>query len=135
LRQIRAAFHGQDVEVLAVDLPFYGGPDACLHLMSFISIVDRDLALVYLPLMPVPLWRLLDARGFRMVEVPEGEYATMASNVLALSPGKCLMLAGNPITKRRLETAGCQVLTYKGDEISMKAEGGPTCLTRPIWRE
>jgi len=45
------------------------------------------------------------------------------------------MLAGNPITKRRLETAGCQVLTYKGDELSMKAEGGPTCLTRPIWRE
>ena len=73
-------------------------------------------------------------RGFRFVEVPEVEYKTMAPNVLALAPGKCLMLEGNPVTKKKLEDAGCEVFTYKGDEISLKAEGGATCLTRPILR-
>jgi N-dimethylarginine dimethylaminohydrolase len=69
-----------------------------------------------------------------VIEVPESEFATMGTNVLALAPGECLMLEGNPITRARLEAAGCEVLTYKGDEISLKAEGGPTCLTRPILR-
>jgi N-dimethylarginine dimethylaminohydrolase len=132
LRQLRAAL--PDVEVISVDLPYYEGPEACLHLMSFISIVDTDLAAVYLPLMPVPFWQFLKARGFRLVEVPDEEYLTMGPNVLALAPGKCLMLQQNRTTKQRLEAAGCEVLVYQGDEISLKAEGGPTCLTRPILR-
>ena len=70
-----------------------------------------------------------------MVEVPESEFMTMASNVLALAPGECLMLAGNPQTQQLLEAAGCEVQTYRGDELSHKAEGGATCLTRPILRE
>jgi N-dimethylarginine dimethylaminohydrolase len=132
LRQLREAL--PDVEVISVDLPYYEGPDACLHLMSFISIVDHDLAVVYLPLMPVPFWQLLKDRDFRLVEVPGEEFLTMGPNVLALAPGKCLLLQHNPITKRRLEAAGCEVSFYRGDEISLKAEGGPTCLTRPILR-
>jgi N-dimethylarginine dimethylaminohydrolase len=76
----------------------------------------------------------LDRRGFTVIAVPDAEFATMAPNVLALSPGRCIMLEGNPVTQRRLEDAGCQVATYRGDEISLKAEGGPTCLTRPICR-
>jgi len=82
----------------------------------------------------VPFWNNLLERGFRLVEVPEEEFATMGPNVLALAPGRCLMLEGNPVTRRRLEQAGCEVLTYRGREISLKAEGGPTCLTRPVWR-
>lgn len=132
LRQLREILTG--VEVLPVDLPYFTGPEACLHLLSLISIVDHDLAVVYPPLMPVTFWRMLQDRGFRLVEVPEEEFATMAPNVLALAPRKCLMIEGNPITRRRLEEAGCEVLTYRGREISLKAEGGPTCLTRPIWR-
>lgn len=123
-----------DVEVIGVDLPYFMGPEACLHLMSFISIVDHDLAVVYPYLMPVPFWQLLERKGFRFVEVPESEWLTMGPNVLAIEPGKCLMLDKNPITKQRLEAAGCEVLTYKGDEISLKAEGGATCLTRPVLR-
>jgi len=96
--------------------------------------VDDDLAVVYLPLLPVSFWRLLRDRGIRLVEVPEAEFATQAPNVLALAPRKLLMLEGNPVTQRRLEEAGCEVLTYRGREISLKAEGGPTCLTRPVWR-
>lgn len=133
LRQLREILTG--VEVLPVELPFFTGPDACLHLLSLISIVDRDLAVVYPPLMPVSFWRLLNDRGFRLVEVPEEEFPTMGPNVLALGPRKCLMLEGNPVTRDRLERAGCEVLTYRGREISLKAEGGPTCLTRPIWRK
>jgi N-dimethylarginine dimethylaminohydrolase len=131
LRQLREIL---DIEVLPVELPYFTGPEACLHLLSLISIVDRDLAVVYPSLMPVSFWRTLRDRGFRLVEVPEEEFATMGPNVLALAPSRCLMLEGNPETRRRLESAGCEVLTYRGREISLKAEGGPTCLTKPILR-
>jgi dimethylargininase len=132
LRQLREILSG--VEVLPVDLPYFTGPEACLHLLSLISIVDRDLAVVYPPLLPVSFWKTLRDRGFRLVEVPEEEFPTMGPNVLALAPRKCLMLEGNPVTRRRLEQAGCEVLTYRGREISLKAEGGPTCLTQPVLR-
>ena len=110
------------------------GPAACLHLLSLISIVDHDLAVVYPPLLSTPFWQLLQRRGFRLVEVPDEEFATMGPNVLALAPGECLMLEGNPVTQRRLEAASCEVQTYRGNELSLKAEGGATCLTRPILR-
>jgi N-dimethylarginine dimethylaminohydrolase len=84
--------------------------------------------------MPVPFWQLLTTHGIHTIDVPEAEFLTMGTNVLALAPRCCLMLEGNPVTKRRLEEAGCEVITYKGSELSLKAEGGPTCLTRPILR-
>jgi N-dimethylarginine dimethylaminohydrolase len=135
LRQLREALAGQGIRIVPVELPYYTGPDACLHLLSLVSIVDQRLAVVYPPLLSVPFWQFLQDVGFQLVEVPEEEFATMGPNVLALAPRRCLMLEGNPITQRRLEAAGCHVLTYRGAEISLKAEGGPTCLTRPILRE
>jgi dimethylargininase len=132
--QLRAALEPIGVTVLPVELPYYIGPDACLHLMSLISMVDHGLAVVYSPLLAVPFWQELARRGIRLVDCPEEEFLTMATNVLALSPGECLMLEGNPVTQHRLEAAGCEVQTYRGDEISLKAEGGATCLTRPILR-
>jgi N-dimethylarginine dimethylaminohydrolase len=120
--------------VLPVELPYYTGPEACLHLLSLISIVDRQVAVVYPPLLAVPFWQELKRRDFKLIEVPDAEFATMGPNVLALAPGQCLMLEGNPITRQRLEEAGCEVMTYRGNEISLKAEGGPTCLTRPVLR-
>jgi len=134
LCQLREALTGLGVDTVPVPLPYHAGPQACLHLMSFISIVDHQVAVIYSPLMPVPFWQFLKNRGFRFIEVPEEEFETMGTNVLALSPGQCLMLKGNPITRRRLQEAGCQVFTYQGKEISLKAEGGATCLTRPILR-
>ncbi len=135
LRQLREALAGIGVKVIAVELPYYTGPEACLHLLSMISIIDYRVAVVHLPLMAVPFWQELRRRDFKLIEIPASEYDTMATNVLALAPRKCLMLEGNPLTKRLLEDAGCEVLTYRGNDISLKAEGGPTCLTRPIWRE
>lgn len=131
--QLRSAVPA-DVTVVPVHLPYFTGPEACLHLMSFISIVDHDAAVVYPPLMPVPFWQMLEKRGFRFVEVPENEFWTMGPNVLAIAPGQCIMLAGNPVTQQRLTAAGCEVSVYKGEEISLKAEGGATCLTRPVLR-
>lgn len=134
LNQLDQALQPLGVKLIPVALPYYGGPEACLHLMSLISLVDERLAVIYPPLLPVPFWQYLAEQEFRFVEVPEEEFATMGPNVLALAPGQCLMLEGNPITQQRLEAAGCEVLTYKGNEISLKAEGGATCLTRPILR-
>jgi len=134
LRQLREALAGAGVTIIPVELPYYTGPEACLHLLSLISIVDHQLAVVYPPLLSVPFWLYLQERKFRLIEVPREEFETMGPNVLALAPGRCLMLDGNPITQQRLEKAGCEVLTYRGDEISRKAEGGATCLTRPILR-
>ena len=126
------AFPG--VEVIRFDLPHYNGAAEVLHLMSFLSPLDADLALVYPRLAPVRLLELLAERGIRTVEVPNEEFESMGSNVLALGPRRALALEGNDETRRRLEQAGVDVVTYRGDEISRKGDGGPTCLTRPILR-
>lgn len=123
------------VTVMPVQLPHWRGPGECLHLLSLISPVAPGLAVVYLPLMAASFVEFLREREWRFVEVPDEEFDSMGCNVLALAPHRCLMLDGNPVTKGRLETAGCEVLTYRGEEISLNRAGGPTCLTRPIWRE
>jgi N-dimethylarginine dimethylaminohydrolase len=134
LRQLRELLGSLVNEIIPVPLPYWTGPQDCLHLLSFISIVDKDLAVVYSRLMPVPFREWLLERDFQLVEVPDAEYDSLACNVLALAPRQCVMLAGNPETQRRLEQAGAQVWTYNGDNISLKGTGGPTCLTRPILR-
>ncbi len=121
------------VDVLAFDLPYATGPADVLHLLSVISPLDRDLALVYLPLMPVGLYQLLAEREIELVEVADEEYATLGCNVLALGPRRALTVDGNAETRRRLEAAGVEVLTYTARELS-KGDGGPTCLTRPLAR-
>jgi N-dimethylarginine dimethylaminohydrolase len=132
--QLAAALRPLGASTVEVPLPYGGGPEACLHLMSLISVLDRDLAVAHLPLLPVPFVELLHDLGFSIVEVPDAELATMGPNVLATGPRQCLALRGSPITRNRLQAAGCEVATYRGDELSLKAEGGPTCLTRPLWR-
>jgi dimethylargininase len=123
-----------DVDVLTFDLPHYRGPGEVLHLLSFVSPLDSDLALLYPPLAPTRLLQLLAERGLRTVEVPDEEYGSLGCNVLALGPRVALALDGNPETRRRLERAGVDVRVYKGEELSLKGDGGPTCLTRPLLR-
>ena len=133
IAQLRALL-GESVDVVEFDLPHFRGPDECLHLMSFVSPLDVDLAVAYLPMVPVRLLEILRDRDIRVVEVPDDEFASMGPNVLALGPRIALALAGNPETRRRMEMAGVDVRTYVGDEISRKGDGGPTCLTRPLER-
>ena len=131
LKEITAPFVD---EFIVVQLPHDQGEEECLHLMSFISMVDHDLAVVHSRLMPVFFRQLLIERGIEMVEVPEEEYHTLGCNVLALAPRVCIMVDGNDSTKRQLIDAGATVYEYKGEEISVKGTGGPTCLTSPVVR-
>ena len=134
VRQLSACLSPLERCVLPVELPFHTGPGHCLHLLSLISILDHDLAAVYPPLMSVPFYQELESRGIDLVEISNAEFATQASNVLALAPRKLLMLEENVQTIRKLEARGCEVVSYRGLEISHKAEGGPTCLVLPLHR-
>ena len=134
IRQLSALL-GAGVDLHIVPLAAPDHPDDVFHLMSIISPVDRDLAVIYPPLMPQAFVEWLAGHGISFIEVPDEEYAAMACNVLALGPRDVLMLDRLPRTRALLEAAGCNVRTYKGDEISRKGEGGPTCLTCPLLRE
>jgi N-dimethylarginine dimethylaminohydrolase len=135
LRQLAQILAAEGASLRSVDLPHDRGPGHVLHLMSLISPVADDLAVVYPPLTPVALMETLAERGIRVVPVADDEYQTMGCNVLPVEPRRVLMLNGNPRTRAALESAGCQVHGYDGSEISLKGDGGPTCLTAPIWRD
>ncbi len=127
-----AALVGGDVRTF--DLPYWRGGAELVHLLSVISPVTDDLAVVYLPLLPAGLWELLGELDIRTIPVPDEEYPTLGCNVLAVRPGVLVMAAGNPVTQRALEAAGYEVHTYPASEIGINGSGGPTCMTRPILR-
>lgn len=134
IRQLQQLLFPIDVDIIVVPLPHFNGPEDVFHLMSIFSPVDKDLAIVFSPYMPIVFRNALLDRGFQLIEVPPEEFISMGCNVLALSARVCLILEGNPQTQRLMEEAGCQVITYPGTEISLKGGGGPTCLTRPVLR-
>jgi N-dimethylarginine dimethylaminohydrolase len=134
ISQLRAIL-GPSIELVVVPLPHWHGDGEVMHLMSLISPVGPNLAVVYSPLLPVPFRQWLLERGLTFIEVPHDEFDSMGTNALALSPLQCVMLAGNPKTRGALERAGIEVLEYEGREISGKGGGGPTCLTRPLLRD
>jgi dimethylargininase len=128
-----AALVGGDVRVF--DVPYWRGPAEFIHLLSVVSPVADDLAVVYLPLLPVGLWHLLGELGVRTIAVPDDEFPTLGCNVLAVRPGVVILAEGNPVTAAALAAAGCEVHTYAAKEIGINGSGGPTCLTRPIRRD
>ena len=134
IEQLKEILSDDIDEIIPVHLPHWTGPSDCLHLMSNISPIDRDLFLVYSKLLPVSFREYLISRGIKLIEVPDGEYESMGCNVLAISPKKVIMIEGNDMTKKLLEIEGVDVSTYPGLEISYKGAGGPTCLTRPFLR-
>ena len=135
IRQLTKLLGDCTEDVVVVPLPHWKGPSDVFHLMSIISPIDVDLALVYSPLLPIPFREFLLSRGISLVEVPKGEFDTMGCNVLTVAPRVCVMLEGNPETLKRLEGSGVEVHTFRGEEISAPGEGGPTCLTRPLLRK
>jgi N-dimethylarginine dimethylaminohydrolase len=132
--QMRTIMSTEGVTVVPVDLPHDRGPAHVLHLMSVLSPVADDLAVVFPPVAPVALMQTLAGRGVTIVAVDAGEYAAMACNVLAVRPRQVIMLEGNPLTRRALQRHGCEVHCYDGSDISLKGDGGPTCLTQPLLR-
>lgn len=134
IEQLKALLEPKGVEIIVAILPHYKGKSDVFHLMSILSPVDKDLAVVYSPLMPITFREELLARGYEFIEVPEEEFETMGCNVLAVAPRVCLMVEGNPVTYQRLIDAGCEVHPYEGNHISIPGGGGPTCLTRPMKR-
>ncbi|MHB8397637.1 MAG: dimethylarginine dimethylaminohydrolase family protein [Candidatus Limnocylindrales bacterium] len=123
---------GGDVRIF--DVPYWDGPAELVHLLSVVSPVADDLAVVHLRLLPAGLWELLAELGIRLIDVPPDEFATLGSNVLAVRPGVVVVVDGNPATARALAAAGCEVHPYTATEIGLNGSGGPTCITRPILR-
>ncbi len=118
-----------------LDLPHWHGPGECLHLLSLISLIDTDLALVYPELAPIALIETLKIRGVQIIEVPRAEFESQGCNALTLEPRKCLTVAGNANIQKSLEKEGVEVIEFEGNEICLNRTGGPTCLVCPILRE
>jgi len=135
IQQLRDILANQVDDIISVPLPHWLGPENCLHLMSNISPIDHNLYLIYPKLLPVKFIKFLKSLNIKLIKVPDKEYESMACNVLPLAPKKCIMMSGNPITKTLLESNNVEVFTYDGSEVSLKGAGGPTCLTRPIYRQ
>ncbi len=131
--QIQLLLASSGAQVATFDLPHDQGPDWCLHLMSVVSPVREDLAVVYERLAPVALLQALNNHGIDTISVPETDWATLGCNVLAIEPGVVVIASGNDETAQRLADAGCEVHVYAASELT-KGEGGPTCLTRPLLR-
>jgi N-dimethylarginine dimethylaminohydrolase len=134
IAQLQALLGNTIDNLITVQLPHWRGPGDVFHLMSIISPIDGDVAVVYSPLMPVGFRESLIERGISLIEVPDEEFATMGANVLSIGRRRVLMLKGNSLTRARLEAAGVEVIEYEGANISVMGGGGPTCLTRPLLR-
>ena len=134
IQQMRDLLAPHGVEVLSAPLPYGPGPSACLHLMSLISLLDEQTALVDLSWLAVETVEMLKARAYKFIEIEASERDTLACNVLALGGGRLLAIEENRKTNDRLRSAGFDVRTFAGSEICINGSGGPTCLTRPLLR-
>lgn len=121
-------------DVRTFDVAYGDGPSECLHLLSLFSPISDDMVVAHLPSLPAGLWELFGDLGIEVVPLPTEEFATQAPNVLAVRPGVLMLMSGNPITERILRDRGCEVHVYAADEIGTNGSGGPTCLTRPVFR-
>jgi N-dimethylarginine dimethylaminohydrolase len=124
----------EGIAVETYDMVHDQGPDHVLHLQSLISAVTEDLCVVFEPLSPVRFLDDLRARGFDWIGVSREDYERMGTNILAVRPGVVVMVDGLPDLRRELERRGVEVHVYDGSELSLKGDGGPTCLTAPLLR-
>ena len=137
IAQLREIVEPQGIDVEVYDLPYLTGPDACLHLLSVISPLAEDLALVHAPLLPVALYQRLEQLGYQLLHAPDDEFAASAGlslNVLATDARRCIAVDGFPKTVELMRSAGCSVEVFPADRLCLPCEGGPTCLTRPLLR-
>ena len=133
-RQLDEILAAEGARTMRFDLTHDRGAAHVLHLMSFISPVTHDLAVVFKPLAPVTLMQELQERGIGIISLGEDEYHSMGCNILATAPGVVVVLDGNPNVRRAMEAKGIEVHAYQGNDVSLKGDGGPTCLTRELLR-
>lgn len=131
--QLREILAEEGAELVSFDLPHDQGPGMVLHLMSLVSPVDENLAVVFEPMSPVPLLEALAERGIEWIAASPTEYAALGTNILATAPGRVVMFEGAPETAAALRNKGVDVTLVDCSEIAI-GDGGPTCLTRPLLR-
>ncbi len=134
--QLAAILQTHGISVIAFDLPLWDGKMLPSPDVDDLTIGRRSL----------PCACAADARGalpidqgarIHMILAPANEFAAsngLSLNVLPTSPRKVIMVAGFPKTKAEMEAAGCTVETFDADALCIACEGGPTCLTGPVWR-
>ena len=133
--QLRKILSTISIEVISVDLPHWNGPVDVLHLMSLISPLNENLFLIYKKLLPIGLLKLLKKLDIKTISIADEDYDSLGCNVLPLSTTKCLITSGNDKTFKIIEENGVEVIEFQASEICYKGSGGPTCLTRPIYRK
>ena len=124
----------EGIHVETYDMPHDQGPDHVLHLQSFLSGATESLFVVFEPLAPVRLLTDIKERGIEFIAIDPDSYHRMGCNILAVRPGVVVMVDGVPTVRRALERRGVEVHVYDGSELSLKGDGGPTCLTAPLLR-
>jgi len=137
VRQLNNILKNYNINVIHTELPKISNYNSCFHLMSIISMLDHDLVIGYEKFISTELSNILKKYNIEIIKIPEKEYLdskTLAVNILALSPRNLIMLRGYNKTADLLLKSGCKINFFYGDELCIKAEGGPTCLTRPILR-
>ncbi|RLE18039.1 MAG: amidinotransferase [Actinobacteria bacterium] len=137
IEQLTDILRPQGIEIVAYDLPYHLGPEACLHLMSVVSSLDRDLALIHAPLIPIALYERMREMGYTLLAAPPEEFDASLGlnlNVLATAPRRVIAVDGFPGTVALMREADCDVTVFQADELCIPCEGGPTCMTRPLLR-
>ena len=138
IKQISKILNNYNIKVVPIKLPTGNNKKSCFHLMSLVSMLDEDLVIGCISLIPEELKIEFKKNSIKLIAIPEDEYfksKTLAINILALSPRKLVFLKGNYKTTDLLINENCEIELFEGKELCIKAEGGPTCLTRPILRQ
>lgn len=104
-----------------------------LHLDMCFNIVAPKVCLATKSVLPFWFLRMLERRGFNIIDVPEELIAKHGCNVQALGKNKVLGIANNVSVNEKLEAAGVEVIKLPLEQI-LKAGGGPHCMTYPVQR-
>ena len=138
INQLKTILKYHNIKVIPVTLPKQNNFNSCFHLMSLVSMLDHDLAIGCLYLFSYDLLKIFNDNNIKLIGIQEYEYfksKTLAVNILALSPRQLVLINGYPKTAEILLNEGCKINLFNGKELCIKAEGGPTCLTRAILRK
>ncbi len=105
-----------------------------LHLDMAFNIVAPGLAVCATEQMPESFLRMLEKRGFELIDVPSEGVFKHHCNIQALGDGRVLTFAGNTVVNQRLKACGLEVITPEITQL-LKGGGGPHCMTFPLSRD